>query len=422
MKLSISATRIRRDTVTVGSIPVFILVVLIIISNTPILARNISNVIYYGLVIAFFLSTLNLYCILRRKTLITILLLLAYFMMQLLYRFLSISSAPWAYYSTIFKFFFFMLAMLLIVEHLSVKQKIVLLGVSILSMVFTMIDNIRLYNLYGATRFVHLFQQQRFSTNSVNTTFVTAVLFLNAVLFVWFLRTNKTTIKVVISGLSIFNLYFSLVIAQRMMILVLAVIMYPLLLLFRRSFSRGHLLGTLIGIVIVGLMIIQYEKVINYLDTIIGSGRMSLRFSQISNYISSRNIYEAGGTVSGRMRLMMRSMESWRSSILSFIFGVGDHRGYDIIGNHSEIIDECARYGILGLTVIIPLTVAYLKHVKRISCVQIDSPLSKQISVIEVLFLIRAFLGSVYEATIAIQLFIVVPMAFSLFQMDNSKF
>lgn len=417
MKLRIRRTLNNRQFVAIGTIPVFILTILIVITNTPIFARNIPNSIYYGLVLGFLLSCKDLFRGISKEKVFLITLLLGYFCLQLIYKLLSISTATWAHYSTSFKFFFFLFVMILIVPYLSPKQKKVIISVTALSMIITMGDNLRLYSQYGATRFVHLFQQQRFSTNSVNTTFVGAILFLNAILFIDFFYVKANYKKVVLIIFSFFNLFFMLIIAQRMMILVLILLMYPLLIIYRKEFTRKRTIFVFLLCIILLGIVFQYRSVINFLDSIISSGRMSLRFSQIDLFLSTGDIAEAGGTLNGRTQLMLRSLETWFSSFSNFMIGAGDHRGsYNIIGNHSEIFDECARYGLVGLLISIPLTIFYLKQIKQCSGCRYNSPIMRQITVVEFIYVLRALLGSVYEAAIGVQMFVFLPVAVSLIE------
>lgn len=423
MRLMLQSSRAINNRLAVGDFMIFILSILIVISEVPILSRNVSNVVFYGLVFVFLVSGINVIFRLEKRKWETIVLLCLYLIMLAIYKIFSISSADLAYYSTTVKFFFFLVAMLIVVEHMTKTQMTYILGVILSSMLFTVIDNIRLYLMYGPSVYVHLFQWERFTTNSVNTTFVSSMLFACGALLIAFFNTRNKLIKCGSIAFIVLSLYFIARIAQRMIIFGLAIIMLPLIMLYNEKYSFKRICITLVFVACALLLLINFEWIISKIDGVIRSERLHLRFEQLKILFSTKNAREAGGTLSARVELFLRSINTWFSSFGTFLFGAGDHRiTNDIIGNHSDYIDDCARYGLLGMMIWIPFTVSYMKSIIKCSSVKKSSPLSRQIKVIICIFILNALLSDVYEATVGIQMFLMIPIVCSLIRQNKVLF
>ena len=97
----------------------------------------------------------------------------------------------------------------------------------------------------------------------------------------------------------------------------------------------------------------------------------------IRNYLKTGD-YENSGvrSFSFRFDYFFNSLRSFGKSPL---FGVGDHRegyeiavnnrvAYEIIGNHSEIIDNFGRYGIVGGSLCFAVMLLHLSIIRKKSC------------------------------------------------------
>ena len=419
MKVILHTARSSKGRILVGDMTVLLLSLLIIISEIPILARNVPNIVFYGLVALFLVSAvnviLNLECY-RRKT---ILWLVLYLDMIAVYKVLSISSAELAYYSTTVKFFFFLFAMLTVAGHMTNGQKYFILITVALSKLFTVFDNIRLYAQYGPSVYVHLFQWERFTTNSVNTTYVSSLLFLSGALFIVFLHEKRTWIKAGCVVLIALDILFIAIIAQRMIILVLAIVMLPLLVLYNQKRAAKRMAVFLLLLIAAVLVLLNLSAILDILDKAIGSQRLHLRFEQLKTLVLHRQTVE-DGTLSARFSLFLTSIRTWFSSAGRLLFGAGDHRETnEIIGNHSNYIDECARYGIVGMLVWIPFTVSFMGSIAKCSGVGKSTPLMRQLKVILLIFVLNAILSDLYEATVGIQVFIVLPIILGFLREKN---
>ena len=96
MRLMLQSSRAINNRLAVGDFMIFILSILIVISEVPILSRNVSNVVFYGLVFVFLVSGINVIFRLEKRKWETIVLLCLYLIMLAIYKIFSISSADLA--------------------------------------------------------------------------------------------------------------------------------------------------------------------------------------------------------------------------------------------------------------------------------------------------------------------------------------
>lgn len=422
MKLIIRKTQLKNREWVVGDFPIFLLCLLIVISEIPIWSRIVPNIVFYGLFALLIFCTLGIYMSSRNSSRVLMVLMVVYFLILAVYKMLKVSSAAFSYYSTTVKSFVFVIAMTGLIEHMSKRQKKAIIFVVIASICFTLFDNMRIFFLYGATRFTRLFQTERFSTNAINTAYVYALLLFSGALFVVYSTTSKRALRISALALSVATVVFNTIIAQRATALVLALFMFPLLIINRKKNSWKKILSIGITLALFAVLLFFYDPLLDWLDNLIDSRRISVRLNQIRLIMANENISEAGGSVQGRYNLILRSLETTFSSVRRFVFGAGDHRNdYTIIGNHSHFVDELARYGLVGMLVWIPMVWNMLAEMRRVSLIGNDSVLRGELIALQLTYLIRGFLGGIFEASISIQMFIFIPLIFNLLEEQRTK-
>lgn len=115
----------------------------------------------------------------------------------------------------------------------------------------------------------------------------------------------------------------------------------------------GKNLGFIIfvSIISIGIFFIIRDNIINFLIDIIGSERIASRLEVFATGASATD----NTSFAGRENLWQTSLLSWLKSPITFIFGIGDRNWSDYvftadsgIGDHSDLLDVLARYGILG--------------------------------------------------------------------------
>ena len=333
------------------------------------------------------------------------------------YKVLGFSSAALSYYSTIVKSFVPVFSMLSIGDHLSRQQKKAIILVIVVSICYTLLDNVRIFFQYGAYRFSRLFQTERFTSNAVNTAYVYGLLFFGGMLFVFCRTAKEKKLGIGALALSIVTVLFDVLIAQRMIALILAFFMYSLLFIYSKRNNGARSTYVFIVLALFVVLLLYYDPILDWLSSLIGLRRITIRIDQIRALLSSESTLEAGGSLTGRFKLIMQSVSTAFSSVFNLIFGAGDHRSNnELIGNHSHFVDEFARYGLLGSIIWITMLVQMLRQMSKAALKGTNQRLKSELTIIQLTYILRGFLGSIFEATISIQMFIFIPLVFSLLE------
>ncbi len=402
----------------VSLVSIVLLSIFIIVIETPIVARNAPNVAFYGLMAVLLLLNINVFMKTSKQNKLIILVTAAYVVLFTVYKVLKISSSGLSYYSTTVKFLLIALILIVYYDILSPKQKYFLLNLTVVAIIVNIIENVRLYFQYGAFRFVYLFQKRRFTTNSVNTVYVTAVFFFAAALFIYFLHADKKKpAKWISLILSFLMFFFCVAIAQRTIILLLGMIMFPLLIVANAKNKRQFFIILATFTVIIVLLWLFYKDILTGFAKLTRSSRIQTRVDQLISYLSSGGSEAFEGSGAARMDRIMTSVHTWLSSPVKFFFGAGDHRGsYDIIGNHSQIVDEFAKYGLVGGLVMLYMIWLYFKHIAKSVKTVISNPLFRQLLIILFIIIVRACIGGIFEPVMGIQMFLIIPFIFEILE------
>lgn len=145
------------------------------------------------------------------------------------------------------------------------------------------------------------------------------------------------------------------------------------------------------------------------------SVRMVERLEDVISFSKSKGDMNSlsEGSMAQRLALAQTSLNTFFSSPLNMLIGIGDHTvsfGMNLhksgIGGHSEFIDILARYGIIGAFVFIGILKSYYKSLKSLSS---DRSIIKYVNIIFFVFIIYGFLNLVFLPTSEMFLFIVFP-------------
>ena len=128
-------------------------------------------------------------------------------------------------------------------------------------------------------------------------------------------------------------------------------------------------------------------------------------------------------SLAGRFLLGMTSLNTFLSSPINFIWGVGDDimigEQYEFsdllslgIGNHSQFLDMLAKYGIIGGVIFVNIIKGMSKWLKKFS-------LSKLFHRYVVLFILLFFFQSILNNSFLPDLFVVIFIVFPLLLVSN---
>lgn len=392
-----------------------ILSILIIIYETPYLSRNMSPTIVVSLMILFFLLFFLGGRVLRSEIAAIIGGGVVYIALELIYKFLEISSAGIGYYFATIKFVFLFIAMACIGPQLSARQKKFLCILSITGMIANMVSNVIIYSAMDPSLYVVYYLQEGQNTNAADTAFASAVMLLMGVFFLVMLNSSQKWMKFIsIAGL-FFSAYFLIFISQRGTTFFLAIMMILLLSIFGSSSRKQMYVFLVLSLVMLWFAMGGAVVFLSWLSDTMSSLRINFKVRYLIHFFESGNIAEAGGSLSDRYELMMKSVDTFGQSIRSMLLGVGDHRDSNLfIGNHSQIIDTFARYGLIGGACLVWFFNGMKNVIKATAAVDSTLVIYKQLMVLYAFFIIRGFLGNTFIGSIGTQLFVTAPFAVSL--------
>ncbi len=399
---------------TVFDMVLCLLSVIIIIFETPAIAKTIGGEVVLSIIFVYILIILRPTARLNIENIKSIAFIFIYLFLIVFYKLSGFSDAEKSTYLKIIEFFFMFIMMYPLYARLEKKHIMVILSVIATSMGITMLYNIHLHNIWGLKYSMQLYTDSGVK-GMIFTQYVSSILFASGACFVAFLEFKRYSVKALFLFLTLFLLYFNFTVAQRGIVLVFSMLMFPLL-LFSRSSEKNRVLYVLIAAIIFAcIMVVGYDVVLIKMAEIIGSTRLKSRIEAIVRLAQSADINQAGGTMAARFYLIKTSVDTFLASVTNFIFGVGEHRlNNNIIGNHSNFIDEFARYGIIGGVLVISTICLMLKYVKKEINIEKDSGLLRQFNVLLLIFVLRSLCGFVLEQSIAVQMFVTIPLIFKL--------
>lgn len=252
------------------------------------------------------------------------------------------------------------------------------------------------------------------------TMYGTSIMLVTSILFATFFKAEKLWQKFVFISFCVFSIFTITVVLQKATNVVLVLSSMFLLYVFGRTNNRKKTIAISILAVIL-LLIIYYSgalfDALNWLSNNV-EGRMSSRIQSLAILLQTGNSVEAGSSVAERSELMWRS---WNTFIDHFFLGAGDHRGENsLIGNHSELIDNLARYGLIGAIILWGLLKNQFLFLKQDVSKYNNRQLFMQILIVYGLYIFRNFYGAAFSATISVVMFIFFPIAIN-YILDNNK-
>lgn len=381
-----------------------------VIACTPIL----SNPLYFVTLLAFAFLMLLVHHRLLGKQQMLVMWVVAYVVIMILYKLIGYSSAEWGNYMNQLLFFTPLLLMLLIPDMLSIGQKKKLWWLLVFVMAFNIADNIRLCILYPQLNSVsRLFQDEVFlaSINAGGTPFYTFSLFFFNVCFFVFLNCKEKATK-----------YLAMVAAFISAIYILgfclkgSIVVYFLLSLVLQIFAYKTQNTTLFFIVLALSAIFAFvvlnlfkDAIADFIISVSPSERLTTRLVTL---VDVENEEADIGTITGRTNLYLLSIKTWLSNFINFFIGIGDHRAQlgvkaTGIGQHSDLLDSLARYGLLGLIVLFSIFRNYFRYLFSLY----NKKFKMQLVAISFLIIIIGFTRGLFLTGAGCVMFVLLPLS-----------
>ena len=330
----------------------------------------------------------------------------------ILYWYMGISSAQLAYCMTRPFLYFAPVSALIIISNNNDNNQIRFLFQCIsLAIAINIADSIWITHVYGIEDLVYQNLKEQEGLEGLNlggSLFVNMIVFYANIMLLAFLHT-KTKIEK--------KLYFLYFILSAYFIVICSLKASAIIFLFFSTFLQyiaykgGNNFGSIIVLLIIflGLLMFFRDVIISFLINIINSDRISSRL-EVFAYGASVMDNES---FSGRESLFLTSLNTWLNNPLSFFFGIGDHNWAEFasnadsgIGNHSDLIDIFARYGLIGGTIFYATLALFYKYVQE----RYGSIFKWEIISFFTIIIIMGFSKHIIDSQPAIIIFLLFPL------------
>ena len=299
-------------------------------------------------------------------------------------------------------------------DSLSNRQKTLLWWLVLAVMVFNIADNIYLSILYPSLNSVSRFYQDEEFLASINaggSAFYTfSLLFFNVCFFV-FLNCKKKKIKFAALAATVISAIYILWFCLKA-----SVVVYFLLSLVLQFFAyrtrNTSLFFFVIGFsAIFGIAVITVfqDSIVDFIVSVSPGERLTTRLVTL---IDAENAEADISTATNRTSLYLLSIKTWLSDITNFLFGIGDHRAAfgakaTGIGQHSDFLDSLARYGLLGLVILVTIFKNFFKYLLSL----FGKQYKLQLVTIFVILIMCGLTKGIFEAGVGCVMFLLLPLS-----------
>lgn len=394
------------------------LIFVIILSCTPLLRNVMGYILSWLILLPLVLSKINSRSFTENSGVITCSLL--FIAINLVYRIFGISTAQPGYYLGLLLFFMIVMILPLVPKSIDKRKQHKLWWILMIVMLFNVADNIRLSILYPEINTMRFYLDKSFlsSINAGDDSFYTFSLFFFCVCFFIWLNVEQKKVK-----------WFSLIVAVITAVYICwycfkaSIVLFFLLSVFLIFYAKKttHLMlffviTAISAIISFFLLEVYSETIVDYIISVSPNRRLTVRLVTLLD----ENADEAqANTVTGRTTLYMLSIKTWLTNIVTFFVGIGDH--YTVlhaaktgIGQHADLPDTLARYGIVGFSVIIMMLRNCIKYILSL----FDQKYRLQVLTIFMIYIIYGCVKIIFFAGVGCALFILLPLS-SIFLKRN---
>lgn len=394
----------------VSDFSVFILVLIIIIINEPLISIAVGGAGIIMLMAIFLIFNFRRYINNGKTNSYTVLLVALYLLYEIVYELLGISESSLIYYYYTISFFFFAFAITPILPKLTRGQKNVLIVAVVASIFVAMLTNIQLSNQYGEY-YIRLTDYYSGHTNIVNTQYISSLIIFCGLLLIK-ARLSKE-FKIASYAMLLFSIYFVIAVGQRLIAIILLISVLLLQIMYLGEKRRWRYFAYITAIIVVIMLAMNYEPILLWVSDLINNDRVTIRINQLLYALKFGEIQGAGGSLEVRFELIINSLNTFKSSVLSFFFGVGEHRASNnLIGHHSQWIDQTAKYGLLGCVLMFFTLKNCFKDLKATLGLKRGNILYAQFIILLSYFVVRGMLGYVIYPYFGIMIFVFLPLVF----------
>ena len=338
-----------------------------------------------------------------------------YFFLVFFYKFLGISEATWDIAAG---YFGWMMTIIIGTYAIQIFPKVLLRWIEYVVMVVVVISIVYV-TLNGQKNMLIMNMEDVISQESA--AYGSSIMLFSGICFIALLGYKSKFKKIIYAIALLLALNLNFTIMQRGTNVVFTVLMLILIFIFRKS-TKSTAKFILFTFLIV-ILIYSTGVYIAFLDFLVGmisSERVASRIASISIFLQTGDYLEAGTSFATRSDLTLTSLKTFYSSFSNFLFGIGDSRGFSTkIGDHSEIIDSLARYGILGFTFIFSSFCNQFRYLSKF--LTVGDPIRYQILIVFIIYVPRNVIGNSMTSAIGILLFLYMPVVIYFIKIQKIK-
>lgn len=352
----------------------------------------------------------------RYKTISTsssnlILLSILYLLVVLIYKLLRVSTAGWEYAAGYVGWIIAEVIGIYLVSNASKLQARKLFWV----ITFAEVANV-VYIAITGTRSIRGLGQEA-GVELATAMFSTSFMLFSGVMLILLLHTKRRAMRV-ISIISIaVVLYANFNVLQRGTNAILTLIMFALIIMFNAKRSwKAYIISFLIMVLILWAYYSgYYMAVLEWIEGRITSQRIASRIHSINLYLQTKDYIYAGTSIRTRGILLNNTWTTFTSSFWNILVGVGDHRASNfVVGNHNELIDTLARYGVLFSLILYGIIRGQHTFLKSIFDSTKNNRIYHQTMVVFGVYLLRNIAGNAFSTAVGIVMFIFLPCVIRL--------
>ncbi len=165
-------------------------------------------------------------------------------------------------------------------------------------------------------------------------------------------------------------------------------------------------------IIILLAAIALYMPVVSALAAVIGAdNRIIDRLIEMGAIVFGKNMDYVSYSGKGHITYIQNSIHTWTASLHNFIFGVGYPEivktNYMIVGGHSGVIDWLAKYGVVGLVIILSAFISSRDFI----CSKTPDQYEYLVQSVFIIQLLYSFLSGFIECScVGLMLLFVIPL------------
>lgn len=345
-------------------------IALVVIFLTPMLNRNLPRPLQISLFVLYFISLFFEKGALKwlKCNAKIILWIVIWQGLELFYWIVGYSTALSGNYMMSLFSYGIIIVGLFSYSKFSYFQKISIIIVIIGSIIYNIYDNIMINALYGgATNDIYKdWGSDYLETNVAETGFYGAVMLFIGCLSIALFKSKKVLLNVFISIVILLSLGFAFLITPRGIACTFIVVEIAFIMLKTGFVTKQKLF--LFLVIALAVFFVFKTAVIDVEDSHGGIGRLAERGTSVLDFIN-RGTLDDESSFGARINLYLMSLETWLSSPITFLFGIGYHLGdYGFslgLGQHSRYADVLANYGVLGFTILLVLTYKLYRVLKK---------------------------------------------------------